>query len=168
MEIYKIAIIILVALNGILVYVISRLGSHARECDSSNSERFSKLRKLCEHEAKAVDLYSTEVRRYAESENEFLNNLLEILKKNEKYYNYWVNFKPFENPKDAPQRLANSIHFATIERPEESIYTKGMKTQQLQFEALEKAILRFISNLSEKEQNKIIKKINTRKAKINF
>ena len=89
-------------------------------------------------------------------------------KKNEKYYNYWVNFKPFENPKDAPQHLANSIHFATIERPEESIYTKGMKTQQLQFEALEKAILRFISNLSEKEQNKIIKKINTRKAKINF
>ena len=89
-------------------------------------------------------------------------------KKNEKYYNYWVNFKPFENPKDAPQRLANSIHFATIERPEESIYTKGMKTQQLQFEALEKAILRFISNLSEKEQNKIIKKINTRKAKMNF
>ena len=89
-------------------------------------------------------------------------------KKNEKYYNYWVNFKPFENPKDAPQRWANSIHFAAIERPEESIYTKGMKTQQLQFEALEKAILRFISNLSEKEQNKIIKKINTRKAKINF
>ena len=79
-------------------------------------------------------------------------------KKNEKYYNYWVNFKPFENP----------IHFATIEKPEESIYTKGMKTQKLQFEALEKAILRFISNLSEKEQNKIIKKINTRKAKINF
>lgn len=89
-------------------------------------------------------------------------------KKNEKYYNYWVNFKPFENPKDAPQRWANSIHLATIERPEESIYTKGMKTQQLQFEALEKAILRFISNLSEKEQNKIIKKINTRKVKINF
>ena len=89
-------------------------------------------------------------------------------KKNEKYYNYWVNFKPFENPKDAPQRWANSIHFSTIERPEESPYVKGMKTQQLQFEALEKAILRFISNLSEKEQNKIIKKINTRKAKMNF
>ena len=89
-------------------------------------------------------------------------------KKNEKQHNYWVNFKPFENPKDAPQRWANSIHFATIERPEESIYTKGMKTQKLQFEALEKAILRFISNLSEKDQNKIIKKINTRKAKINF
>ena len=26
-------------------------------------------------------------------------------KKNEKEHNYWVNFKPFENPKDAPQRL---------------------------------------------------------------
>ena len=89
-------------------------------------------------------------------------------KKNEKQHNYWVNFKPFENPKDAPQRWANAIHFATIERPEESPYVKGMKTQQLQFEALEKAILRFISNLSEKEQNKIIKKINTRKAKMNF
>ena len=89
-------------------------------------------------------------------------------KKNEKQHNYWVNFKPFENPKDAPQRWANSIHFSTIERPEESLYVKGMKTQQLQFEALEKAILRFISNLSEKEQNKIIKKINTRKVKMNF
>jgi hypothetical protein len=43
-----------------------------------------------------------------------------------------------------------------------------MKTQQLQFEALEKAIIRFISNLTEKEQNKIIKKINTRKAKMGF
>ena len=89
-------------------------------------------------------------------------------KKNEKEHDYWVNFKPFENPKDAPQRWANSIHFSTIERPEESPYVKGMRTQQLQFEALEKAILRFISNLSEKEQNKIIKKINTRKTKINI
>ena len=89
-------------------------------------------------------------------------------KKNEKQHNYWVNFKPFDNPKDTPQAWANSIHFASIEKPEESIYVKGMKTQQLQFEALEKAILRFISNLSEKEQNKIIKKINTRKVKMNF
>lgn len=86
MENYEIAIIILLALNGILVYVILRFGSYARECDSSNSERFDKLKKLCAHEAKVIDLYSTEVRRYAESENEFLNNLLEILKKNEKYY----------------------------------------------------------------------------------
>jgi hypothetical protein len=89
-------------------------------------------------------------------------------KKNEKQHNYWVNFKPFDNPKDTPQCWANSIHFASIEKPEESVYVKGMKTQQLQFEALEKAIIRFISNLTEKEQNKIIKKINTRKAKMNF
>ena len=89
-------------------------------------------------------------------------------KKNEKEHNYWVNFKPFENPKDAQQRWANSIHFSTIERPEESLYVKGMKTQQLQFEALEKAILRFIYNFPEKEQIKIIKKINTRKSKMNF
>ena len=89
-------------------------------------------------------------------------------KKNEKQHNYWVNFKPFDNPKDTPQCWANSIHFASIEKPEESLYVKGMKTQQLQFEALEKAIIRFISNLTEKEQNKIIKKINTRKVKMNF
>ena len=100
--------------------------------------------------------------------------------KNAKQHNYWVNFKPFENPKNTPQAFANSIHFAEIEKPansihfaeiekpEESIYVKGMKTQQLQFEALEKAILKFISGLSEKEQNKIIKKINTRKNKMNF
>lgn len=89
-------------------------------------------------------------------------------KKYAKQHNYWVNFKPFENPKNTPQAFANSIHFAEIEKPEESIYVKGMKTQKLQFEALEKVILRFISGLSEKEQNKIIKKINTRKNKMNF
>ena len=88
--------------------------------------------------------------------------------KNAKQHNYWVNFKPFENPKNTPQAFANSIHFAEIEKPEESIYVKGMKTQQLQFEALENASLKFISGLSEKEQNKIIKKINTRKNKMNF
>ena len=82
-----------------------------------------------------------------------LGTFVQGYKKNEKQHNYWVNFKPFDNPKNTP---------------EESLYVKGMKTQQLQFEALEKAIIRFISNLTEKEQNKIIKKINTRKAKMNF
>lgn len=89
-------------------------------------------------------------------------------KKNEKQHNYWVNFKPFDNPKDTPQAWANSIHYASIEKPEESIYVKGMETQKKQFEALVKAIIKFIANFPEKEQNKIIKKINTRKAKINL
>ena len=89
-------------------------------------------------------------------------------KRYEKQHNRWINFKPFENPKDTPQAMANAIHYASIEKPEESIYVQGMNTQKLQFEALEKAIIRFISNLPEKEQNKIIKKINTRKAKMNF
>ena len=97
-----------------------------------------------------------------------LGTFVQGYKKNEKQHNDWVNFKPLDNPKNTPQRWANSIHFASIEKPEESLYVKGMKTQQLQFEALEKAIIRFISNLTEKEQNKIIKKINTRKAKMNF
>jgi hypothetical protein len=89
-------------------------------------------------------------------------------KKNEKQHNYWVNFKPFDNPKDTPQRWANSIHFASIEKPEESLYVKGMKTQKLQFEALEKAIYRYMDymGLTDKDRNKIIKKIETRKNKI--
>lgn len=89
-------------------------------------------------------------------------------KKNEKRHNYWINFKPFDNPKDTPQRWANSIHFASIEKPEESLYVKGMKTQKLQFEALEKAIYRYTDymGLTDKEKNKIIKKIETRKNKI--
>lgn len=86
----------------------------------------------------------------------------------EKRHNYWVNFKPFDNPKDTPQAWANSIHSASVKKPEESIYMKNMEIQKKQFEALEKAIVRFISTFPEKEQNKIIKKINTRKAKMNF
>ena len=89
-------------------------------------------------------------------------------KKYEKSHNYWVNFKPFENPKPGPQFWANGIHKQEVEHPEKSIYIDGMNTQKKQFIALEKAIIKFISNLSEKEQNKIIKKINTRKSKINF
>lgn len=89
-------------------------------------------------------------------------------KRNVKQHNYWVNFKPFDNPKDTPQRWANAIHFASIEKPEESIYVKGMNTQQLQFEALEKAIYRYMDymGLTDKDRNKIIKKIETRKNKI--
>lgn len=65
-------------------------------------------------------------------------------------------------------RFANAIHFGEVEHPEKSIYLEGMNTQKLQFEALERAIIKFIANLFEKKQNKIIKKINTRKAKMNF
>ena len=89
-------------------------------------------------------------------------------KKNEKFHNYWVNFKPFKNPKPGPQSFANGIHKSEVEHPEKSLYIKGMETQKKQFIALENAIIKFISNLPEKEQNKIIKKINTRKSKINF
>jgi hypothetical protein len=43
-----------------------------------------------------------------------------------------------------------------------------MKTQKLQFEALEKAIYRYMdyAGLTDKVRNKIIKKIETRKSKI--
>ena len=61
-----------------------------------------------------------------------------------------------------------NIHKSEVEHPEKSLYIKGMETQKKQFIALENAIIKFISNLPEKEQNKIIKKINTRKSKMNF
>ena len=89
-------------------------------------------------------------------------------KKYEKSHNYWINFRPFENPKPGPQLWANGVHHQEVEFPERSIYLKGMETQKKQFIALENAIIKFISVLPEKEQNKIIKKINTRKSKINF
>lgn len=89
-------------------------------------------------------------------------------KKEEKRHNYWVSFKPFDNPKNTPERWANSLHFSSIEKPEESIYVRGMETQQKQFIAMEKAILRYLdtTSMSDKEKNKIIKKIETRKVKI--
>ena len=90
-------------------------------------------------------------------------------KKYQKSHNYWVNFKPFDNPKDTPQAWANSIHFASIEKPEESIYVKGMNTQKLQFEATERAIYKYMDymKMTDKERNKIIRKIETRKNKLN-
>ena len=89
-------------------------------------------------------------------------------KKEEKRHNYWVSFKPFDNPKNTPERWANSLHFSSIEKAEESIYVQGMETQQKQFIAMEKAILRYLdtTSMSDKEKNKIIKKIETRKVKI--
>ena len=96
-----------------------------------------------------------------------LGDFVSGYKKYEKDRNYWLNFKPFENAK-GPKAFANAIHYGEVEHPEKSIYIEGMNTQKNQFIALEKALIRFIATLSEKEQAKIIKKINTRKAKINF
>lgn len=89
-------------------------------------------------------------------------------KKNEKTRNYWVNFKPFEKPKNGPESFANTIHFGEIEHPESSLYVKGMNTQKSQFIALENAILRYleVSGMTDKEKNRVIKKIETRKSKI--
>ena len=88
--------------------------------------------------------------------------------KNQKNRNYWVNFKPFDNPKDGPQAFANAIHNGEVNYPEKSIYLKGMTTQKNQFTALEKALYRYMDymGMTDKEKNKIIKKIETRKNKM--
>lgn len=84
-EKYNIIIILLLVLNGILVLVIEYLISHKQKCDS-NLENISKLKKICAHGAAAANLYNIELSHYVESEREFIGNLLEIIKKNEKYY----------------------------------------------------------------------------------
>ena len=112
------------------------------------------------------------IRKYTgDSFIEKFNKIIEPLYENDNLVNHIKNYEKKEYSDDDDWCIKISRirgHKGKIERSEESLYVKGMKTQQLQFEALEKAILSFISNLSEKEQNKIIKKINTRKVKMNF
>jgi hypothetical protein len=71
-----------------------------------------------------------------------------------------------ENPKNNKEAWYNV--FWKQEHSDDSLYAKGMKTQQNQFTAMEKAILMWLpeSEMTEKEQNKVLKKIETRKNKI--
>ena len=71
-----------------------------------------------------------------------------------------------ENPKNNKEAWYNV--FWKREHSNESLYAEGMKTQQNQFTAMEKAILMWLpeSGMTEKEQNKVLKKIETRKNKI--
>ena len=64
--------------------------------------------------------------------------------------------------------IETHFHKMSVETPSNSVYVIGMETQKRQFEALENAIVRFISNMPEKDKNKILRKIKTRKNKIHF
>lgn len=89
-----------------------------------------------------------------------------------KSHEKWVNFKPFENPKDFPQRLANSIHKVEIEAetkiPENThTYVKDMMTQKTQFTVTMNALVKYLNTLNnEKIVNKTMKKLETRINKI--
>ena len=83
-------------------------------------------------------------------------------------HNKWVNLKPIANPKNNVESWVNAIHKMSVETPSNSVYVIGMEKQKRQFEALENAIVRFISNMPEKDKNKILRKIKTRKNKIDF
>ena len=76
--------------------------------------------------------------------------------------------KPIANPKNNVESWVNAIHKMSVETPSNSVYVIGMEKQKRQFEALENAIVRFISNMPEKDKNKILRKIKTRKNKIDF
>jgi hypothetical protein len=83
-----------------------------------------------------------------------------------KQYDWWMNAKFIENPKNNKEAWFNA--FWKAEHSENSLYAKGMKTQQNQFTAMEKAILMWLpeSGMTEKEQNKVLKKIQTHKNKV--
>lgn len=83
-----------------------------------------------------------------------------------KRYDWWMSRPIIENPKNNKEAWYNV--FWKEEHSENSMYAKGMKTQQNQFTAMEKAILMWLpeSGMTEKEQNKVLKKIQTRKNKI--
>ena len=83
-----------------------------------------------------------------------------------KRYDWWMSRPMIENPKNNKEVWYNV--FWKQEHSDESLYAKGMKTQQNQFTAMEKAILMWLpeSDMTEKEQNKVLKKIQTRKNKI--
>lgn len=83
-----------------------------------------------------------------------------------KQYDWWMSRQMIENPKNNKEAWYNV--FWKQEHSDDSLYAKGMKTQQNQFTAMEKAILMWLpeSEMTEKEQNKVLKKIQTRKNKI--
>ena len=83
-----------------------------------------------------------------------------------KRYDWWMSRPMIENPKNNKEAWYNV--FWKQEHSDDSLYAKGMKTQQNQFTAMEKAILMWLpeSCMTEKEQNKVLKKIETRKNKI--
>ena len=83
-----------------------------------------------------------------------------------KEYDWWMSRSLIENPKNNKEAWHNV--FWKREHSDKSLYANGMKIQQNQFIAMEKAIMMWLpeSNMTEKEQNKVIKKIQTRKNKI--
>ena len=83
-----------------------------------------------------------------------------------KQYDWWMSHDLIENPKNNKELWYNA--FWKREHSEDSMYAKGMKTQQNQFTAMENAILLWVpeSGMTEKEQNKVLKKIQTRKNKV--
>ena len=83
-----------------------------------------------------------------------------------KQYDWWMSHPYIDNPKNSKEAWYNV--FWKKEHSEDSLYAKGMKTQQNQFTAMEKAILMWLpeSGMSDKDKNKVLKKINTRKSKI--
>ena len=97
-----------------------------------------------------------------------LDKFVKGYEKNLNTHNKWVNLKPIANPKNNVESWVNAIHKMSVETPSNSVYVRGMETQKRQFEALENAIVRFISNMPEKDKNKILRKIKTRKNKIDF
>lgn len=83
-----------------------------------------------------------------------------------KQYDWWMSHPYIENPKNNKEHWYNA--FWKREHSEKSLYAEGMETQKKQFTAMEKAIIKWlpISEMSEKDQARVLRKVNTRKSKI--
>jgi len=97
---------------------------------------------------------------------EELDDFVKGYKKEKKQYDFWMNAKFIENPKNNKEQWFNA--FWKSEHSENSLYAKDMEIQKKQFIAMENAIIKWLpmSGMTEKEQARVMKKVNTRKSKI--
>jgi hypothetical protein len=86
--------------------------------------------------------------------------------KEKKRYDWWMSHQLIENPKNNKEAWYNA--FWKCEHSENSLYAKSMNQQKSQFIAMENAIIKWLplSGMTEKEQARVMKKVNTRKSKI--
>jgi len=109
-----------------------------------------------------------EGKRTIESVVKDLDEFVKGYKKSKKQHDYWINFKPFDNPKNFPERFANGIHKLEVENPEDRhTYADDMNIQKNQFNITKNALIKYLNTLNdEKLVRKTMKKIEIRSNKI--
>lgn len=115
---------------------------------------------------------NTEEAVYNGIKNNSINSLLEDLKGlinnynySYKYNEYWLNVKPFENPKGNQQAFHNLI-VNDAQKTKSTIYGETMKQVKMQISVVVKVINEKVENLDDKTKRRVLKKIDTRVSKM--